>query len=166
MENGIAYEFLWQVIQKEKQANELQVLPKTFYQDVAVFLKNFDKKDLGDEDATIKKNTLKMINDLYERRKQKILIYVAYKKPIPQPAIPQELEFYNKAVELASANRLDIDGQNGKNIIMRSLQAIPEIILPHSGKKVGPFEKDQMVEIGNDEEDIKFLINNTICQKQ
>lgn len=166
MENEIAYEFLWQAVQKEKGTNELQPLPKTFYTDVAAFLKSLEGRELSDNEAAIKKNTIRMASELFERRKQKLLIYAAYHRQLPQPSVPQEADFYARVVSFAEENRLNIANlAPTKSIMLKSLQTIPEIILP-SGRKTGPFQKGQAVEVENDEEDIKYLVNNTICQRQ
>jgi hypothetical protein len=45
---------------------------------------------------------------------------------------------------------------------LRSLQSIPEIILP-SGRKLGPLQKDQIVEMEAGDEDAKFLIDGALC---
>lgn len=163
MDNTTTYELLWQITQKEKQTNELQLLPKTFYNDINEFVGTFDGKELTEEDASTKKNTLRLLNELYERRKQKILIYVAYKKQMPQPAAQPEIDFYNNIAEVANRNKLHAESHSKGGTSLKSLQAIPEIILP-SGKKVGPFEKGQIIELNGDGEDIKFLISNSICQ--
>lgn len=163
--NDLTYETLWQITQKEKQTNELQLLPKTFYKDINEFLSGFSEKELTESEETTKKNTIRLLNDLYERRKQKILIYVAYKKQIPQPAIQTELDFYNRVLEFANGNSVEVlTPQKPHAHILKSLQSIPEIILP-SGKKIGPFEKGQVLEIAGDEGDVEFLVNNTICQR-
>ncbi len=165
MDKTNIYEILWQVTQKEKQTNELQLLPKTFYNDVDDFIRSFDNKELSEEDIGLKKNTMRLLNDLHERRKQKILIYVAYKKQMPQPAILSEQDFYKKLSQVASENKIDFAAtQKPNTFLLKSLQSIPEIILP-SGRKVGPLEKGQIIELGGNGEDADFLINNTICQK-
>ncbi len=162
--NELDYDLLWQIVQKEKQTNELQLLPKGFYDEAASLLNSLNKKEMTDDEASLRKNAMKMINDLYERRKQKVLIYVAYRKPLPQPAVPSEQEFYNELSEAAKRNKLDMHfSKNGRQTLV-SLQTIPEIILP-SGRKAGPFEKGQIIEMSAEEEDIKFLINNTICKQ-
>jgi hypothetical protein len=164
MSDELNYDLLWQIVQKEKQTNELQLLPKGFYDEAAALLDSLSKKEATSEEVNLKKNAIRMVNDLYERRKQKILIYVAYKKQLPQPAVPTEQEFYNELSEVAKKNRVDTHfSKNGRHTMV-SLQTIPEIILP-SGKKAGPFEKGQVIEMNAEEEDIKFLINNTICKK-
>lgn len=165
MDKSNIYETLWQVTQKEKQTNELQLLPKTFYSDINEFINSFDSKDLSEEDQNLRKNTIRLLNDLHERRKQKILIYVAYKKQMPQPAIQAEQDFYKKLSQVASENKIDFAAtQKTSAFLLKSLQSIPEIMLP-SGRKVGPLEKGQVIELGGNEEDANFLISNTICQK-
>ena len=164
MDKTTTYETLWQITQKEKQTNELQLLPKTFYTDIQEFLAGIDTKEASEEDTNMKKNTLKLINELYERRKQKILIYVAYKKQVPQPAAQAELDFYNGLLEFANKNKLPLEGSKGHVHTLKSMQAIPEIMLP-SGRKIGPFEKGQVIEIRDSDEDAKFLINSSICQQ-
>ena len=165
MDKTNIYDTLWQVTQKEKQVNELQLLPKTFYDEVTNFIKSFEAKDLSEEDMNLKKNAIRLLGELQERRKQKILIYVAYKKQMPQPAMQAELDFYKKLSQIVGENKIDFTtAQKPNTFLLKSLQALPEIILP-SGKKVGPFEKDQVIEISGNEEDANFLINNTICQK-
>jgi DNA replication initiation complex subunit (GINS family) len=162
MNNDITYDTLWQLTQKEKQSNELQQLPKTFYDDINIFIKSLE--DGEEEQINVKKNTIKLINELFERRKQKILIYVAYKKQIPQPAIQKEQSLYTELHNVLDKTNFDFGEAKPNKQEFRSLQTIPEIILP-SGKKVGPFEKDQIVELNADEEDIKFLLTNTLCKR-
>lgn len=164
MKNDITYETLWQVAQKEKSTNELQLLPKTFYEEIHAFVTDLEKEE-SREAQTTKKNTVSLVDELYERRKQKIMLYVAYKKPIPQPAIQKEIDFYNRLLDTSKENRLEIseDAKPGTKTL-RALQNLPEIILP-SGKRIGPLEKNQILELKENEEDIKFLLNNTICEK-
>ncbi len=165
MDNQSTYDTLWQVTQKEKQSNELQLLPKPFYNDVDQFLKSLGGHELTDNEQNIKKNTIRLLNELQERRKQKILIYVAYKKQLPQPAIQTEVDFYNKILDIANQNSIETGAQQKQHVhMLKSLQSIPEILLP-SGKKLGPLEKGQLIEMSGNEEDVKFLINSTICQQ-
>lgn len=165
MDKSNVYDILWQVTQKEKQTNELQLLPRTFYNDIFQYIKSLDSANLSEEETALRKNTIKLLNELHDRRKQKILIYVAYKKQLPQPAIEEEQEFYKKLSMTANENKINLTATKKPNtLLLKSLQALPEIILP-SGKKIGPFEKDQVIELNGNEEDANFLINNTICQK-
>ena len=157
------YDLLWQVAQKEKQTSELQLLPKTFYDDISVFLQTLDKNESSDEDQTIKKNTTKLLNDLFERRKQKLLTYVTYKKPIPQPAVQSEQEFYNSVLEIIKNTKLNTTQPNKTpSQTLKSLQSIPEILLP-SGKKIGPLTKDQIINTCESKEDAEFLVSSALC---
>ncbi len=156
------YDLLWQITQKEKQTSEIQQLPKTFYDDINTFINSFNNKELTESDQSIKKNTTRMIMELFEKRKQKILIYSAYKKPLPQPAVPSEQEFYNKISETIKTTKLPNSDETKQKQTLKSLQAIPEIILP-SGKKIGPLNKDQLLEMTDKNEDAEFLINNSLC---
>lgn len=165
MASNLNYDLLWQFVQKERQTNELQPLPKTFYDDMRTALSTTEDKNLTEDEINTKKNALRLMSEIYERRKQKILIYVAYKKQLPQPAIQAEQQFYNTLIETTNNNKLDMQRpKEGGKQTLQTLQALPEIILP-SGKKIGPLEKDQTVVIDADEEDIKFLVSNTICKK-
>jgi DNA replication initiation complex subunit (GINS family) len=164
--NNQTYETLWQAAQKERQTNELQILPKTFYDETSEFLKSLEGREITDEEASTKKNTLKLLDELYERRKQKILIYVAYKRQLPQPAIQREVDFYNSLLEQVERNKISASPPAqgpGHKHMLKSTQSLPEITLP-SGKKLGPLEKGQLIEMQG-EEDVKFLITSTICQQ-
>lgn len=166
MINSQIYETLWQAAQKERQTNELQPLPKNFYEETTEFLKGFEGKELGEDEATTKRNTLRLLDELYERRKQKILIYVAYKRQLPQPAIQKEVDFYNSLLEQVERNKINLSPSAqgpGHKHMLKSIQSLPEITLP-SGKKLGPLEKGQLIEMQG-EEDVKFLITSTICQQ-
>jgi len=61
------YDLLWQVVQKEKQTNELQLLPKTFYDDIKAFVASLDNKSANEDEQSIRKNALKLASDLFER---------------------------------------------------------------------------------------------------
>ncbi len=161
----MSYETIWQVYYKEKQTNELQLLPDFFYSDTQI---NSIKTDLKDEENqkefSIKENINLLITKIFEKRKQKILIYSAYNKSLPQPIPNIELNFYNKLQELKNTYILNIK-QTQVNISLKSLDYLPEIILP-SGEKIGPLKKEEIIEIKSKEsEDINFLINNSICVK-
>ena len=162
-ENNLTYETLWQVLQKEKQTNEIQVVGKTFYNDISEFIKTLEK-DKTEENEQIKNNTIRLSNDLYERRKQKILVYVAYNRQLPQPLPLEETNFYNKTMESFKSNQFTYYlSKESKKAMFESLYDIPEMLLP-SGNKIGPLTKNQTVAIENTDDAI-FLINNALCKK-
>ncbi|MDE1870681.1 MAG: hypothetical protein KGI06_00375 [Candidatus Micrarchaeota archaeon] len=161
MSDNVTYDYLWQAFQKEKQTNQLLLVPKTFYEDSIKFINDINY----DSGSTYTKEiSIKLLNDFFEKRKQKILIYVAYNKQLPQPISSNETEFYNRLLQTVKSERLDFTIQE-KHIVseLKSIKDIPEIILP-SGNKIGPLAKDQIVNTEN-EQDIKYLIENTICEK-
>ncbi len=82
----ITYESLYEILRKEKYSNELQTLPKTFFQDVINYLeekqnilKSQEKKEsifsTIETEKTKKQveNIKKIIKELYERRERKII---------------------------------------------------------------------------------------------
>ncbi len=159
MDETISYDYLWQAYQKEKQTNQLLLLSKTFYDDVGEFL-TLEGKTKG-QNSTMHENASKLLLDFFEKRKQKILLYVAYNRQLPQPVSNIELEFYNKVLQTVRAERFPTQNRQPTPTVLRSTKDIPEIILP-SGKKFGPLKKDQ--EIGAmDEQDKVYLLENSIC---
>lgn len=161
----MSYETIWQVYHKEKQTNELQLLPDFFYSTTQI---NSIKTDLKDEENQnnydVKENIERLITKIFEKRKQKLLIYSAYNKSLPQPIPNIELDFYDKLQKLKNTYILNIK-ETQLNTSLKSLDYLPEIILP-SGEKIGPLKKEQIIEIKSKEsEDINFLINNSICVK-
>ncbi len=102
-----------------------------------------------------------MLTNIYERRKQKILIYLAYNQVLPQPAPSVELQLYNKLSDIIKKETLEAFADTAHELLV--LQGIPKVVLP-SGKEIGPLEKEQVIHIG-DESDENFLLNNSICKK-
>lgn len=161
MNEIITYDYLWQAYQKEKQTNQLLLIPKTFYDDVIKFISTSTQTN---PEVSLKENTINLINNFFEKRKQKIILYVAYNRPLPQPISSNELEFYNKLLQITKETRLDLTYSKTdlKTNSLKSIRDIPEIILP-SGGKVGPLKKDQIIEMA-DEQDKTYLVENNICE--
>ncbi len=162
MDENITYDYLWQAYQKEKQTNQLLLIPKTFYDETFKFIK--EKEGNTNTNQITPENTIRLVNDFFEKRKQKILIYIAYNKQLPQPISNSETEFYNRVLQIVKSEKLDFSGQaSGSPHTIKSIKDIPEITLP-SGNKIGPLRKDQILEAEN-EQDRKYLIENSICEK-
>ena len=70
------------------------------------------------------------------------------------------MSLYNQIFETYNKTELNLSAERNNFII---LQQIPKIILP-SGAQIGPLNKDDTVNI-KDEDDKKFLLNNSICKK-
>ncbi|MGH2510317.1 MAG: hypothetical protein ACRDHZ_23325 [Ktedonobacteraceae bacterium] len=166
MAEALSYDYLWQACQKEKQTNQLLLVPKTFYDDIAEYINSLPAPGPNEADSCMKANSIKLLNEIFERRKQKIMLYVAYNKQLPQPISNLELEFYNRLTEVARATRLEHQSmRKSSGAALRSLKDIPEIILP-SGNKIGPLKKDQVLEMRKDSDpDIEFLTKNMICER-
>ncbi len=148
---------IWQIWQKEKVSNELQEVPKEFYEDSMSFITKIKADD--EQSKTTKENTIKILYNIYELRKKKVLLYIAYKKQLPQSVTKLDMSLYNQISDIYNKAKLEFDSERNNFIV---LQRIPKIILP-SGAQIGPLEKDDTVSI-NDEEDKKFLLNNNICK--
>jgi hypothetical protein len=163
MTDTITYDLLWQILQREKQTNEIQIVPKTFYREIADMIKTLEKDKTEDAGQT-KANAVKLSNDLYERRKQKILVYVAYGRALPQQLPQEEANFYNKIADSFKANQFTYYLSNeSRKAMLESLYDIPEMLLP-SGNKIGPLTKAQTVSVESSEDAI-FLVNNALCKK-
>ncbi|MCL5117451.1 MAG: hypothetical protein M1124_01310 [Candidatus Marsarchaeota archaeon] len=173
MDLNISYETIWQILHKEKQTNELQLIPNTFYNDVEHFIKisksdininNVDNDNSENDKLNTKENIVFLLNKIFEKRKQKLLIYVAFNKQMPQPLPEIEISFYNRLNELKKEFTLNLE-EKAQGIFLKVISDIPSIRLP-SGGKIGPLQKDEIINIKEKEsEDINFLINNSICVK-
>lgn len=152
------FDIVWQVWQKERSSNELQQIPKTFYDEVITYA--HETAAVSDIQKTTKENLLRILNNIYERRKQKLLVYIAYGQSLPQVPIT-ELNLYEKVSKLISSEKINVDGTIG-NKALHVIQDIPRIVLP-SGKEIGPLQKDQTIAM-EEGEDKSFLLNNNICK--
>jgi len=159
MEN-LTYDYIWQIYQKEKQTNELSTLPKMFYNDAHIFIKKLTDEGEKEDSSSIKNNTQKLINLIFERRKQKIMMYIALNKNIPS-ITEEEMEFYKKTAELYSGTKLTRQDTQEVKQQLTATKDIPEILLP-SGKKMGPLKKEQEVKV-DDPNDINFLLTTSLC---
>lgn len=157
--NDNFYDFLWQAHQKEKNTTELQQLPQNFYSEMNKIIRGIESEGLGNNPKT-RENALKLLNEIIERRKQKILIYVAYKKQPPQSNIVEELDFYNSVINVTKVHAFLSNSSASKKF--KAVGELPEIVLP-SGSKVGPLSKDQIIELNN-REDIDYVTSNGVCE--
>ena len=168
MDSKVAYQFVWDILQKERSSNMLQILPKEFYADIKEEIKNIKSQKITEEQELALQNIQKITQEIFEKRKQKILLYVAYKKQLPSPAIKEEQELYNKIAEVYANAKLWLDSSQRQEPQKETLRVIidqlPEVFLP-SGRKIGPLQKGQFVEAENDI-DKEFLISNGLCINQ
>ena len=106
MEDYMNYDYLWQLYQKEKQTNQLLLIPKTFYEEISEFITGLDTAN--EKSNQIKANATKLLSELFESRKQKILLYVAHDKPMPQPIGSIEAEFYDSVVKIMKSSKIEL----------------------------------------------------------
>ena len=157
--DNLTFDEIWQVWQKEKQSSKLQQISKTFYEDIFKYIKNTQSN--SEIQKTTQENLLRITNNIYERRKQKILIYLAYNQNLPQPLPKSETQLYTRLSEVLKNEKLESSEEESRDLLV--LQDIPKVILP-SGKEIGPLEKEQTIKV-EDEYDENFLINNSICKR-
>ncbi|MDE1832825.1 MAG: hypothetical protein KGH58_00200 [Candidatus Micrarchaeota archaeon] len=159
MSENVSYDYLWQTLENEKRTNQLTQIPKTFYTDTITFINSIDQNT---REANLRNNAVRLLTELFEIRKQKILVYVAYNKHVPQQIAANEQEFYSRISEISRNNRIELNQSSGGSARKaKSIMDIPEILLP-SGNKAGPFKKEQIITMDN-ETDLKFLVDSSIC---
>ena len=61
-----------------------------------------------------KANMEKILVNLFEKRKQKIFLYLAYNKPLPPQLDNSEQDFYNHLLEEMAKHRIDPTKENQK----------------------------------------------------
>ncbi len=159
-EEVITYDYLWQSYQKEKQTNQLQLVNKTFYEDVEEYIAKLKKTN----NQKLYENTISLLASFYEKRRQKILMHVAYGKQLPQPISTRETELYNRIMQAVnSETNEEKKAKQNKQNTLKSKRSIPEILLP-SGNKIGPLSEGEKLDIENGQ-DMAYLIENSICEK-
>ena len=157
MGEDISYDYIWNLFQKEKQTNQLLQLGKTFYSEIIEYI---GKSSMTEPQRA---NMEKILVGLFERRKQKIFMYLAHNKPLPQPIDGFETEFYGQLLSLSGNYKMDPNQKIKSNKLLRSITDIPEIILP-SGKKLGPLKKNEILDMQDSPADVTYLISNAICE--
>ena len=143
----VSAEEIFNLLKSEKKTGEIMPLRSTFYREAEAFIKQ------QPPDQT--QNIAKTVNIIKEKRMQKILIYLAYDKPLPQP-LPQEEEETKNEIKLI----LSKTATQPKTKKIKITAHIPEVITS-SGNKLGPYEQNEIIELYNNT-DIKFIIDNKI----
>ncbi|MDE1855051.1 MAG: hypothetical protein KGH57_01890 [Candidatus Micrarchaeota archaeon] len=151
----VSAEFLFSVLQQEKATGELQQLQQDFYIQADKYVASLSGKHRSEEDERQAENTKRMLASLLEKRKQKILLYIAYNKPLPASVPVEEEKLFNDIRGV-----LTKDDSITKISKMRITSDIPEVFTTE-GRKIGPFRQGEVVEV-SDSNDIEFIIKNKI----
>ena len=150
--NDIVVE-LFAKLQEEKKTGELLQLHSDYY----IKLDNYigTKNDNFFENGKAQENIIKILSSLKKRRMQKILVYLAYEKPLPSQIPLEEEDLYNQIKKILNKEHVS----NSVTKIRINVQ-VPEIITKE-GTKLGPYKQNEIVEL-NKEEDINFILSNKI----
>ena len=133
MTETVTYNFLWEVLQKERSSNALQLLPKNFYSDVREFIENAKNETAKNEEAEIQiANIERLVSEIFDKRKQKVVLYVAYKKPLPNPITDIETDLYDKMLELYINTKItgSKETKTHQNRLRVIIEKLPEVFLP------------------------------------
>ena len=151
----ITTELLFSTLQKEKSMGELIPLQHDFYSEVEKFLAALEANARDAESRNTAENAKNVFAMLCERRRQKLLLYIAYSKQLPASLPMAEEGLYNEII-----NVLNQTAQRPKPTKLRILADVPEV-LTKTGKKIGPYRKGEVVELF-DSSDAEFVAENKI----
>ena len=150
MEADFSVNGLYNLLKTEQKSGEVISLQKDFYLKIEEKLKTYGSAN-GDE----YKNIQKVVNSLKERRRQKILVYLAYNKELPRPLPLEEEDLY-----IQIKNILNKSNSEPKPSKVKIAKTIPQIVAP-SGSKLGPYEQNEIIYI-YDRADAKFIVENKL----
>ena len=150
MEADFSVNGLYNLLKTEQKSGEVISLQKDFYLKIEEKLKTYGSAN-GDE----YKNIQKVVNSLKERRRQKILVYIAYNKELPRPLPLEEEDLY-----IQIKNILNKSNSEPKPSKVKIAKTIPQIVAP-SGSKLGPYEQNEIIYI-YDRADAKFIVENKL----
>ncbi len=153
----LMFDEVFYLFQEERKKGDLKQLPREFYKSTQEYINKLEKttENRDEEDKKIS-NFKKIISGLKERRRQKILIYLAYNR-----SLPEKIPFEEEQLYIKLKNTLNENGANEPKFLKLKINSnMPEIITP-KGNKMGPFNQNQIVEVSNDT-DLEFLIKNKV----
>jgi DNA replication initiation complex subunit (GINS family) len=151
----ITSDLIFSKLNEEREKGALASLPKEFYAEVSAFIESMNADASGTKQKQTA-NARRMLHELKEKRKQKLLIYLAYDKPLPQPMPDEEEALYNEIRRI-----LNRTGESGeKTARIKILADVPEI-LTAEGRKIGPYQQGAVVEMARGA-DAEFMLKNKI----
>jgi DNA replication initiation complex subunit (GINS family) len=167
----ITFNDIYEAMRKEKYSDQLQLLPKKFLMECSEYFREkkefLNKEDDLFSDMAIKnkkklENAISSFRDLLRLRKKKILnlAFVAAEVGISKKDFENLLSFEKdlfeevvKSLERAEKNMSsDMQGaqkDERKNRLVRFLEDVSEF-LDFDGKGIGPFEKGEIANLGNE----------------
>jgi DNA replication initiation complex subunit (GINS family) len=151
---NITSETIFSKLQTEKITGELMPLQKDFYTQAITFINELKKEGSEDKNKQAE-NAKKMVAILRERRKQKLLVYLAYDKQLPQPVPDEEEVLYTEISKI-----LNREIPNVKLSRLKITSDIPEVITAE-GRKIGPYRQGEVVEVSS-VGDAEFMVKNKI----
>ncbi len=144
-------EKLYSQLTEERKSGELVPLPSGFYASTA------NTTGLKTEDVErIRSNKDKLLNTLKTIRLQKILIYLAYNRQLPNQMPEEEEKLYKKL-------KATIEEEKGiAQETVTILADLPEVISP-DGSKLGPYRKGETIATTPNE--LAFILKNKIGEQ-
>ena len=112
---------IFEVLEKEKATGNLLPLDQDFYRKAEDYISIL--KNSGNEKEV--SNIEKLVKQLRHKRQQKLLIYLAYEKPLPKPMPAEEETLYNEILKILNKNDEQI-----KVTRIKILADLPEVITP------------------------------------
>lgn len=152
---NVTPEILFSTLQREKSTGELIALQQDFYQMAERFIRTLEDKAHTNDEKEVVENSKAMLAALVERRKQKVLLYIAYNKQLPAAIPTEEESLYNEITNVINQNM-----QQPKPAKFRILADIPEV-LTKQGKRIGPYKQGEVIELF-DSSDAEFVAENKI----
>lgn len=150
----ITTELLFSKLNEEKNRGELTVLQKDFYSASTEFLKGLESGQVSQSNPRQAENTRRLVENLKEKRRQKLLIYLAYGKPLPQPVPEEEEALYNEIRKILNRD------EESRVATVKILADVPEVLTPE-GRKVGPYKQGDVIVVPN-RADVEFMVKNRI----
>ncbi|OYT47510.1 hypothetical protein B6U79_04040 [Candidatus Bathyarchaeota archaeon ex4484_231] len=158
------YDELFEAWRKEKENSDIQALPKGFYRNVAAYIKKIREEKRMLDERTLKgrliqkeeANVKRMIKELVETRREKIMQKISNGEIVPTAALAEEEEnFYKEASfqadsfqnfmeNLLQGRLLEKTSTKPSGfMVVRILQELPEIIGADM-KTYGPFKPEDI----------------------
>jgi hypothetical protein len=151
----ITTEMIFSKLNEERSKGEMTPLQKEFYSSAEDLIGKLEAEASKDTSQKQAENTKRMLESLKEKRRQKLLIYLAYGKPLPQPMPEEEEGLYNEIRRILCKSE-----EKSKTASIRILSDIPEVFTSE-GRKIGPYKQGDVVEVP-DNSDAEFMIKNKI----